>query len=149
MLLRREVFERVGGFDERFFMYSEETDWQRRIRDDGWEIAFLPDVQVTHLGGASGAKERARVSRYFFESLDRYELKHHGVAGLVSVRSAMILGCFLRGILWCGAIVVYPKRRALAASKIRQHFGLVVRQLTSWRIPGSGATPAQPHSPLP
>ena len=60
MLVRREVVEQVGGFDEAFFLYAEETDWQRRMRDGGWEIAFTPAAEVTHLGGASGASEQAR-----------------------------------------------------------------------------------------
>jgi GT2 family glycosyltransferase len=144
MLLRREILERVGGFDERFFMYSEETDWQRRIRDAGWEITFVPTVHVTHFGGASGTKEKAQVSRFFFESLDRYELKHHGVTGLISMRLAMTLGCLLRGILWCGALLFAPQRRAVAAGKIRLHFGLVVRQMTRWRI---GGTPTHVQVP--
>jgi GT2 family glycosyltransferase len=115
-------------------MYAEETDWQRRIRDAGWEIAFTPAVQVTHLGGASGAKEKARVNRHFFESLDRYEFKHHGATGLVLLRAAMVVGCLLRGVLWSVALVVSPARRSIAAAKIRKNFGLVVRQLTQWRV---------------
>lgn len=133
MLLRRDVFERVGGFDERFFMYAEETDWQRRIRDAGWEIAFTPAAQVTHLGGASGAKEKARVNRHFFESLDRYEYKHHGLIGLVLLRAAMVVGCSLRAVLWTGVAVTRPARRGVAWSKGRMHLWLVGRQLSHWR----------------
>jgi GT2 family glycosyltransferase len=133
MLLRREVFERVGGFDERFFMYAEETDWQRRIRDAGWEIAFTPAVEVTHLGGASGAKEKARVNRHFFESLDRYERKHHGLAGLVLMRLAMAIGCGVRAALWSGLAVARPARRSTAWSKGKMHLCLVGRQLSHWR----------------
>jgi len=46
MLVRRTVYEQLGGFDEGFFMYHEETDWQRRMRDAGWEIGFTPAAQV-------------------------------------------------------------------------------------------------------
>jgi GT2 family glycosyltransferase len=134
MLLRKQVYEATGGFDERFFMYSEETDWQRRIRDTGWEIAFYPQAVVTHFGGASGAHDRVKVSRYFFDSLDRYELKHHGVIGLISLRVAMVLGCLMRGVLWSLALLFHPRRRPKASQKIRLHWGLFVRQLTSWGI---------------
>ena len=81
-LVRREAYAAVGGLDERFFMYQEETDWQRRLRDGGWRVAFTPAARVMHIGGASGAAEQARINRHFFESLDRYEWKHHGRAGL-------------------------------------------------------------------
>jgi GT2 family glycosyltransferase len=132
MLVRREVFAEVGGFDEKFFMYSEETDWQRRIWDAGWKIVFLPNARVTHLGGASGGTQSAKVRRYFFDSLDYYSRKHHGFGGLLAVRGAMVVGCFLRAILWSAASVL-PSRRELAASKVRLHSWLVLRQAFHWR----------------
>jgi GT2 family glycosyltransferase/glycosyltransferase involved in cell wall biosynthesis len=133
MLVRREVVEQVGGFDETFFLYAEETDWQRRIRDGGWEIAFTPSAEVTHLGGGSGASERVRVNGNFFDSLDRYERKHHGLAGLISLRCAMIVGCGLRAALWAITWLLRPQRRAQAGSKARLHSWLFLRQATHWR----------------
>jgi len=133
MLVRREVVAHVGDFDERFFMYAEETDWQRRMRDRGWEIAFTPAAEVTHLGGASGASERARINRHFFESLDCYARKHHGAAGLISLRCAMTIGCGLRAALWALTWLLRPGRRALAGSKARLHSWLFLRQATHWR----------------
>ena len=134
MLVRREVYEQVGGFDERFFMYSEETDWQRRIADAGWKIAFDPAGQVTHHGGGSGASEAAQISQHFFNSLDYYEWKHHGVAGLISLRTAMIVGSSIRLILWLLVLLVRPGRRIGAASKARLHSWLLWRQATCWRL---------------
>lgn len=131
MLIRREVFEQTGGFDERFFLYSEETDWQRRIRDFGWEIAFTPAARVTHLGGASGTNDKKNIDRFFMESLDRYELKHHGVFGLVSFRCAMVVGCALRAVIW-GAMSLLPARRSKALNKMRGHLLLTRRQATHW-----------------
>jgi GT2 family glycosyltransferase len=132
MLVRREVFERTGGFDETFFMYSEEADWQRRIRGAGWRIAFTPAAVVTHLGGASGAQEKARINRYFFDSLDYYLRKHHGLGGLLVLRLAMTFGCAVRAVLWLGASLL-PSRRAVARNKVRLHLWLVKRQSTQWR----------------
>ena len=131
MLLRREVFERTGGFDEAFFMYSEEADWQRRIRDAGWTVSFTPRAQATHLGGASGANEKARIHRHFFESLDHYEQKHHGRIGLLMFRAAMVCGCSIRAVLWMGAWCL-PSWRATACEKIHLHLWLVKRQATHW-----------------
>ena len=123
MLVRRDAYEQAGGFDENFFMYSEEADWQKRIQDAGWKVLFTPDARVTHLGGASGAKEAARVNRHFFESLDYYERKHHGLAGLIAFRLAMAVGCGLRTILWTAASLL-PGRRAVALAKARKHSNL-------------------------
>jgi GT2 family glycosyltransferase len=139
MLVRRRVIDEVGGFDERFFMYAEEADWQKRIADGGWRIVFTPAAEVMHLGGASGAKEPAKISGHFFNSLDRYEYKHHGLSGLVVLRGAMVLGSCLRLPMWAMAWLLRPERRAVAASKMKLHGWLARRQLTAWRGVSSGS----------
>jgi GT2 family glycosyltransferase len=133
MLVRRKTVEEVGGFDEQFFMYSEEADWQRRMHDQGWDVFLVPEARVVHLGGASGAHDRARINRYFFESVDRYARKHHGFVGLVALRAAMTVGCFLRACLWT-ANAIRPSQRDKALAKVRLHSWLVVRQLTHWQF---------------
>lgn len=138
LMAPRSVYEKVGGFDERFFMYSEEADWQKRIRAAGWEVVFTPDAVVTHLGGASGRTDKARINRVFFESLDYYVYKHHGLSGLISLRMAMVVGCGLRSALWLVTGVLRPRRWALAWSKVRLASWLVFRQATSWRLPKHG-----------
>lgn len=98
LMVRREVWADTGGFDSAFFLYSEETDWQRRIQNQGWEIHWVPEIAVTHLGGGSGLAEREAVREHFFEGVDRYFWKHHGKIGVVSLRCAMIIGAVLRWI---------------------------------------------------
>ena len=152
LLARREVHEQVGGFDERFFMYAEETDWQRRIRDAGWRICFTPAAEVTHLGGASGAgginhvRDRRPINRGFFESLDYYERKHHGSLGLISLRAAMTVGGAIRVVLW-SAMLIAPSRRPLARAKLRLLSWLVVRQMTDWNVrPGAPIDGPRPQN---
>lgn len=53
LLLRREVFERTGGFDAQVFMYGEEVEWCRRIRAAGFRIVFDPAASVRHLNHRS------------------------------------------------------------------------------------------------
>ena len=98
LMFRREVWERVAGFDESFFLYSEETDLQRRVRLSGWEVHWVPEAVVTHLGGSSGVGMREAVREYFFEGIDRYFLKHYGRWGAVSLRAATATGAALRWV---------------------------------------------------
>lgn len=156
LMVRRTVVEQVGGFDEAFFMYSEESDWQKRIQEAGWKVLFTPSAVVAHLGGASGAAEKSRVNRHFFQSLDFYEIKHHGRLGLILLRAAMIIGCSLRaaGYLVC---CVVPRRRQSAWAKVKSRAWLVWRQATHWGIlfrppsvrtvtlPRTGAPAARPE----
>ncbi|NOY52337.1 MAG: glycosyltransferase family 2 protein [Deltaproteobacteria bacterium] len=53
LMVRMDVFERVGGFDEDFFMYFEDWDFCRRVRQSGGRCVFLPSAVVTHIGSAS------------------------------------------------------------------------------------------------
>ena len=53
LLVRRDAVEAVGGFDERYFMFSEETDWCYRLREAGWKVWFFPGAEAVHVGGAT------------------------------------------------------------------------------------------------
>jgi N-acetylglucosaminyl-diphospho-decaprenol L-rhamnosyltransferase len=53
LMLRREAFTQVGGFDENFFMYGEEADLCGRLTDAGWRLAVCPEASFVHVGGAS------------------------------------------------------------------------------------------------
>ena len=52
-LLRRNAYDEVGPFDERFFLFSEEVDWMRRATDAGWSVLFTPTARCVHVGGAA------------------------------------------------------------------------------------------------
>jgi GT2 family glycosyltransferase len=68
----------IGGFDERFFLYSEELDWCRRFRAAGWQVAYLPGAEVKHLeGGSSRANLVARDVNFQSAKL-LYVEKWHG-----------------------------------------------------------------------
>jgi GT2 family glycosyltransferase len=68
MMLRREVIEQTGMFDEQFFMYGEEVDWQWRIRKAGWRILCVPQAHVVHLVGQSTGQVKARSVKNLWES---------------------------------------------------------------------------------
>jgi GT2 family glycosyltransferase len=70
MLVRREVIEEVGGFDERFHMYGEDNEWCLRIRRAGWQLVFEPEAVVMHHGGASSLKR--------WESLEKMRVQAEG-----------------------------------------------------------------------
>jgi GT2 family glycosyltransferase len=78
LLVRRAALNQVGAFDERFFMYFEETDLCRRFRQAGLSARFEPGATVRHLGGQSSAQAPARRQCEFDESKCRYARKWHG-----------------------------------------------------------------------
>ncbi len=87
MLVRREAAEQVGYLDPAFFVYSDETDFQKRLGDAGWEILFVPDALAVHheqLTFDRSAGERRVVE--FHRNRDLYMRKHHGAAAALAVR---------------------------------------------------------------
>ncbi len=76
MLVRREAFDAVGGFDEGFFLYWEDADLCRRLRDAGWRTVYQPSAAVRHVTGRSSRHAAAAAERAFHESVFRYFLKH-------------------------------------------------------------------------
>lgn len=76
LLVRREVLQQVGEFDEGFFLYSEEEDLCYRIRQQGWAIYYFPQSRILHLGGQSAPKTDPRAVVYANESKIRFFRKH-------------------------------------------------------------------------
>jgi GT2 family glycosyltransferase len=94
LLVRRHGFEEIGGFDEGFFFYAEESDLFARLRQVGWRILYEPSASVIHLGGASGGDA---LFGQLHASLRRYVRKHHG----------RVAARFAGAVLWLGAAVRY------------------------------------------
>jgi N-acetylglucosaminyl-diphospho-decaprenol L-rhamnosyltransferase len=101
MLIRREVFERIGLLDEGFFLYYEETDFALRAARAGFECWYLPESRVLHYcGQATGVTgagaSRRRVPRYWYESRRRYFTKHHGRLYAALADAAWVTGASIR-----------------------------------------------------
>jgi GT2 family glycosyltransferase len=76
MLIRRDAFDRIGGFDERYFLYWEDADLCRRLRQIGWSTRYVPRAIVRHPGAASAKTASAFATRAFHDSAYRYYATH-------------------------------------------------------------------------
>lgn len=90
LLVRREVIDQVGVLDEGFFMYSEELDWCRRIKQAGWQVVYLPPAQVIHYVGKSSEQVATQRHIYFQTSKVRYFRKHHGARAAGFLRLSLL-----------------------------------------------------------
>jgi N-acetylglucosaminyl-diphospho-decaprenol L-rhamnosyltransferase len=98
-LVRREAADAVGLFDEDFFMFSEETDWLYRFHLAGWQVWFVPEAEVVHVGGATHG------GRMFPENVKghvRFFAKHRGARDAARVRRLLRAALRLRAILFRG-----------------------------------------------
>ncbi|MBB5955149.1 N-acetylglucosaminyl-diphospho-decaprenol L-rhamnosyltransferase [Saccharothrix tamanrassetensis] len=96
LLLRREAFDSVDGFDSRYFMYFEDVDLGDRIGRAGWLNVYVPEAEVVHIGGHSTARASARMLAAHHSSAYRYLADRHQGALWAPLRLAVQTGLGLR-----------------------------------------------------
>jgi N-acetylglucosaminyl-diphospho-decaprenol L-rhamnosyltransferase len=87
MMVRVDAFRDAGGLDERFYMYLEDVDLCRRLRDRGWEVAFFPRAGLVHFENSSTAAVPERRIFQHARSRGLYARKHHGAAAERAVQA--------------------------------------------------------------
>lgn len=120
MFMRCAAVERVGLLDEGFYMFFEEVDWCRRIRDAGWQILYLPQAQVMHYGKGSTKTMMARMEVEYSRSYLRLFRKYHGWGKAVIARMFLAAGLSIRVALWSLVYVSNFRPRAYAKRKLEQ-----------------------------
>jgi GT2 family glycosyltransferase len=97
MLVRREAFEQVGGFDESYWMYWEDADICRRLKARGWDTMLCTDAEARHSTGSSGRSERtieafhASAARYYERHLARSAVTAGLARGVLTARMRIML----------------------------------------------------------
>lgn len=86
LLVRREAAERIGWLDPAFFVYSDEVDFCRRLRDAGWRTIYVPDAAAIHHEQLSTGTVPERRIVELSRNRDRYMRKHHSPASALLVR---------------------------------------------------------------
>ncbi|WP_439518898.1 glycosyltransferase family 2 protein [Hydrogenophaga sp.] len=93
LMVRQQVLDETGGFDERFFLYFEETDLCLRAKRAGWTAIYLPQSRVMHIGSVStGMRTWKRMPGYWFDSRLWYFIKNHGVVYAAVATLAYVAG---------------------------------------------------------
>jgi GT2 family glycosyltransferase len=112
-LTKREVFEKVGFFDERMFMYVEEIDWCARAKRVGYKVALAPSASIIHFKGASTRRGKAGILEEY-QGLKYFFSKHKASWQMLPLRFFLKLGSWLRVFV----------------------FGIILKDLESRRIYG-------------
>ncbi len=101
LLLRKAALVDVGRFDERFFLYSEDEDWQRRAVERGWHVRFCPDVSAEHTTGGTET-DATRLRLRLHAGIERYVRKWYGSWGWALYRAGTLFGLSLRLVVHRG-----------------------------------------------
>jgi len=84
MLIRRELFEKIGGFDTKFFMYFEDTDLCKRVSKLGYKNAVLKTAEIIHFGGTSQTETERK--KEYYKAQDYFFKKHYGVVVMLVLK---------------------------------------------------------------
>lgn len=142
-ILRRDLIDRIGFFDPRFFLYYEEVDLCRRIREAGCRIMYWPELVITHLGGESAktlsemdfSSHASQLTLWRMRSQALYYRKWHGFAGAWSAK--------VLEQAW-HALRAFRNRKSIPA-KARESEGLIRLWNQAWKeTEGGTVSPPQP-----
>jgi len=120
MLVPRRVLDKVGRMDEAFFIYAEEADWCRRIRNAGWRCVFAPEAQIVHLDG--GSKSTAQIRSRMYVQMQKsnliYAHKHSGWLGYMTVKALFIGAAILRLMVFGALQTIRPSEDSRARVRL-------------------------------
>ncbi len=111
LIARAEVVRAIGGLDERFFLYSEETDWCYRARAAGWEVRHLPQMRVTHHTTPSTRADL--VAQLSYAKL-LFARKHYRLGRRTAIRAALAVRHLLRVLALAARPWTRPEERLAA-----------------------------------
>ncbi len=101
LLFKREVFEKIGLMDERFFLGAEDVDLSLSAKNKGWETWYCAESELVHLSFVSHDNEGgAGYDKYWIESTILFLEKHYSKITVFVIRFLIVLGLFLRGLQW-------------------------------------------------
>ena len=150
LMMRMDVLDRIGLFDERFFLYYEETDLCLRAARAGWPTDYVPESRVAHIGSVStGMGGWQRVPGFWLDSRLHYFAKNHGRVYAAAATGFAALG----GLIWRARLLVQRGRdridpphylRDLVAHDLRRGFGMSPEPQWKTELPTSPGKGSEP-----
>ncbi len=110
MMMKKEVYEKVGGFDEQFFMYGEDLDLCYRIQQNGYKVYYYPGTQIIHYKGESTKRSSLDETKIFYDAMHLFVKKHFS--------SFFIVESILRSAIGFRKFFAFLGRRKLAIISI-------------------------------
>ncbi len=109
-MIRKEVYDEVEGFDEHFFLYFEEYDLCKRIKEKGYLLYINPKAKIIHLWGKGGTNEAKNINKIFKQSRYYYFKKHYGLITALLVDAILSFGktsLAMSGILLSATVLLF------------------------------------------
>jgi len=125
LMFRREALVELGGWDERFFMYFEETDLCYRLKRAGHITLYTPEVSIIHYGGRSTAAVPEKMSVAFYRSQSYFYRKHYSPFAFLALKAIVFFGLLFWKARTCKGLI----RRRITWAQFRARLESYVRIL--------------------
>jgi GT2 family glycosyltransferase len=143
ILIRRDLLDEIGWFDDRYFMYAEDVDMCLAVRERGWKLYYASNVEIMHVAGGVSKNAPSGFSILMkSESVSKLMRKRHGRFGSAAYRLAILLGATTRMIVLSVLYLVSLISRAKPVADFGGSF-FKHRMLILWSLGMRRATPAQ------
>jgi GT2 family glycosyltransferase len=138
-MVRREVIEQSGMFDENLSIYYNDEDWFRRIRADGWHVVYVPEARVVHHHGVTTSLANADLGlvEEMYRNVTWYYTKHYGRLGAMFYKLMLLVGFLPRTIGWAVVNALRPTERSKRMLPFARR--TVAIAAAFWRRPAGGA----------
>lgn len=143
LLVCREAWDEVGGFDPAYRFFVEEVDLQRRLADAGWHTMLEPRAEIMHFGGSRPIPPRRFALSH--DGWERYFGVHRGRAAQVGARVVLALLACSRSLAWSAIAVTRPGSRLTALRWARMFAASAIISLA--RLPGAARRRHDPYVP--
>jgi GT2 family glycosyltransferase len=107
MMVRKNILDTIGAFDEQFFMYAEDIDLSYRIQKEGFKNYYLGNLSIIHFKGESTQKGSLNYVRMFYEAMRLFVKKHYSGAGAWFISQGLHAGIMLRQMVAALALPFY------------------------------------------
>jgi GT2 family glycosyltransferase len=128
MMIRRQALDQLGGFDEDYFFFMEETDLAVRMRQTGWKVVHDPCAEAVHLQGATAKTHQAAARIEFYRSRYHFFRKHYGVRAMRLLKGVMtanltanVVGLGLTSLLTLGRVEKVSAKYGVRAELWKWH----------------------------
>lgn len=149
MLTSRNILDMVGLLDEEYEFYFEDIEWCHRIQDHGYQVAYIADAKITHLGDQSLSKVRGQAKRAEYLSALRYYSHYYGLTNIQHwlLWMAAVLGFVMRAVAF--SILEIVSRQPYHGRTYQQLIGWILRQVPFWvEVPSVKNSAVKPAKPL-
>jgi GT2 family glycosyltransferase len=140
MIIRRDALQEVGGFDEDYFFFLEETDLAVRMRKAGWEVVHHPGAKAIHLQGGTAKTYQAAARIEFYRSRYLFFQKHYGILAMRFLKAVMVANLTLNVMaLGFSTLATFGNADGIAGNfRVRN-------ELWKWHLRGCPAGPGLPR----